>query len=181
MLLEGADSRIDAGFVHVSEIIALNSYAANSELCANRYSIHTAAFLFCSSFSERNVWMSVVLFKKYLYFLHYNTMPFCFSTQITHPRYGSPYPWPLNRILSYQKQWEVRRKMKAIGWAGKTLEQVRMKSELYFFTLFPFWFLFFFKFFNRHWRVVCFCNRCSEMYVLYFKLYQESGICLQQQ
>ncbi|KAM6200742.1 metaxin-2 isoform 2-T2 [Sarcoramphus papa] len=44
--------------------------------------------------------------------------------EITHPRYGSPYPWPLNRILSYQKQWEVRRKMKAIGWAGKTLEQV---------------------------------------------------------
>ncbi|XP_050825034.1 metaxin-2 [Gopherus flavomarginatus] len=44
--------------------------------------------------------------------------------EITHPRYGSPYPWPLNRILAYQKQWEVRRKMKAIGWAGKSLEQV---------------------------------------------------------
>uniref|UniRef100_A0A8C9FKS3 Metaxin 2 n=1 Tax=Pavo cristatus TaxID=9049 RepID=A0A8C9FKS3_PAVCR len=44
--------------------------------------------------------------------------------EITHPRYGSPYPWPLNRILSYQKQWEIRRKMKAIGWAGKSLEQV---------------------------------------------------------
>ncbi|OXB65848.1 hypothetical protein ASZ78_002767 [Callipepla squamata] len=44
--------------------------------------------------------------------------------EITHPRYGSPYPWPLNRILSYQKQWEIRRKMKAIGWAGKSLQQV---------------------------------------------------------
>ncbi|XP_048725558.1 metaxin-2 isoform X3 [Caretta caretta] len=44
--------------------------------------------------------------------------------EITHPRYGSPYPWPLNRILAYQKQWEIRRKMKAIGWAGKSLEQV---------------------------------------------------------
>uniref|UniRef100_A0A8B9QLN4 Metaxin-2 n=1 Tax=Apteryx owenii TaxID=8824 RepID=A0A8B9QLN4_APTOW len=44
--------------------------------------------------------------------------------EITHLRYGSPYPWPLNRILSYQKQWEIRRKMKAIGWAGKSLEQV---------------------------------------------------------
>uniref|UniRef100_A0A8D0GLC2 Metaxin-2 n=1 Tax=Sphenodon punctatus TaxID=8508 RepID=A0A8D0GLC2_SPHPU len=44
--------------------------------------------------------------------------------EITHPRYGSPYPWPLNRILAYQKQWEVRRKMKAIGWAGKSLDQV---------------------------------------------------------
>ncbi|XP_059559983.1 metaxin-2 isoform X3 [Myotis daubentonii] len=44
--------------------------------------------------------------------------------EITHARYGSPYPWPLNRILAYQKQWEVKRKMKAIGWGKKTLDQV---------------------------------------------------------
>uniref|UniRef100_A0A8C9RRW7 Metaxin-2 n=1 Tax=Scleropages formosus TaxID=113540 RepID=A0A8C9RRW7_SCLFO len=46
------------------------------------------------------------------------------AAQITRPRYSSPYPWPLNHILAYQKQWEVRRKMSAIGWAGKSLEQV---------------------------------------------------------
>uniref|UniRef100_A0A4W3IUR3 Metaxin-2 n=1 Tax=Callorhinchus milii TaxID=7868 RepID=A0A4W3IUR3_CALMI len=46
------------------------------------------------------------------------------SSKITRSRYGSPYPWPLNHILAYQKQWEIRRKMKAIGWAGKNLEQV---------------------------------------------------------
>lgn len=84
-------------------------------------------------------------------FLCYNAEPFCFSTQITHPRYGSPYPWPLNRILSYQKQWEVRRKMKAIGWAGKTLEQVSLKSEP-FVIFYP---VFLLIFFNRHWRVAC--------------------------
>lgn len=55
VLLEGADCRIDTGFVYVSEIIALNSYAANYGFCANSYSIHTTAFLFCSSLSERNV------------------------------------------------------------------------------------------------------------------------------
>ncbi|XP_016064097.1 PREDICTED: metaxin-2 isoform X2 [Miniopterus natalensis] len=43
--------------------------------------------------------------------------------EITLARYGSPYPWPLNRILAYQKQWEVKRKMKAIGWGNKTLDQ----------------------------------------------------------
>uniref|UniRef100_A0A8C5KF95 Metaxin 2 n=1 Tax=Jaculus jaculus TaxID=51337 RepID=A0A8C5KF95_JACJA len=43
--------------------------------------------------------------------------------EITHARYGSPYPWPLNHILAYQKQWEVKRKMKAIGWGNKTLDQ----------------------------------------------------------
>ncbi|XP_006000662.2 metaxin-2 [Latimeria chalumnae] len=70
--------------------------------------------------------------------------------EITRPRYGSPYPWPLNYILAYQKQWEVRRKMKAIGWAGKTIEQVyedvdqccqalsqRLGSQPYFFSRQP--------------------------------------------
>ncbi|XP_028662073.1 metaxin-2 [Erpetoichthys calabaricus] len=46
------------------------------------------------------------------------------AKQITVPRYSTPYPWPLNHILAYQKQWEVKRKMKAIGWAGKTIDQV---------------------------------------------------------
>ncbi|CAJ1066741.1 hypothetical protein NQD34_011008 [Xyrichtys novacula] len=46
------------------------------------------------------------------------------TAEITRPRYSSPYSWPLCSILSYQKQWEVRRKMNAIGWGGKSLEQV---------------------------------------------------------
>ncbi|KAJ8416894.1 hypothetical protein AAFF_G00327720 [Aldrovandia affinis] len=44
--------------------------------------------------------------------------------EITRLRYSSPYSWPLNHILAFQKQWEVRRKMNAIGWAGKSLAQV---------------------------------------------------------
>lgn len=141
MLLEGADCRIDAGFVYVSEIIALNSYTANGGFCTNSYSIHTNAFLFYS-FSERNVKILAVCSRGICIFLYCNTVPFCFLTKITHPRYGSPYPWPLNRILSYQKQWEVRRKMKAIGWAGKTLEQVSGKSEPHFSPCFHFDFFF---------------------------------------
>uniref|UniRef100_A0A672NSV3 Metaxin-2-like n=1 Tax=Sinocyclocheilus grahami TaxID=75366 RepID=A0A672NSV3_SINGR len=46
------------------------------------------------------------------------------TAEISRPRYSSPYSWPLNHILAYQKQWEVRRKMNAIGWSGKNLEQV---------------------------------------------------------
>uniref|UniRef100_A0A3Q2YJW7 Metaxin 2 n=1 Tax=Hippocampus comes TaxID=109280 RepID=A0A3Q2YJW7_HIPCM len=46
------------------------------------------------------------------------------AAEITRPRYSSPYSWPLSTILAYQKQWEVRRKMNAIGWGGKNLEQV---------------------------------------------------------
>uniref|UniRef100_A0A8C6S9L8 Metaxin 2 n=1 Tax=Neogobius melanostomus TaxID=47308 RepID=A0A8C6S9L8_9GOBI len=46
------------------------------------------------------------------------------AAEITRPRYSSPYSWPLCKILAYQKQWEVRRKINAIGWGGKSLEQV---------------------------------------------------------
>lgn len=46
------------------------------------------------------------------------------AAEISRPRYSSPYSWPLNHILAYQKQWEVRKKMAAIGWASKNVEQV---------------------------------------------------------
>uniref|UniRef100_A0A8C5KLB3 Metaxin 2 n=1 Tax=Jaculus jaculus TaxID=51337 RepID=A0A8C5KLB3_JACJA len=57
--------------------------------------------------------------------------------EITHARYGSPYPWPLNHILAYQKQWEVKRKMKAIGWGNKTLDQVSLMYLPFYFCLRP--------------------------------------------
>ncbi|XP_037655477.1 metaxin-2-like [Choloepus didactylus] len=70
--------------------------------------------------------------------------------KITHARYGSPYPWPLDHILAYQKQSEVKQKMKAIGWGNKTLDQVledvdqccqalsqRPGTQLYFFNKQP--------------------------------------------
>ncbi|KAG7466859.1 hypothetical protein MATL_G00146770 [Megalops atlanticus] len=72
------------------------------------------------------------------------------AAEVSRPRYSSPYSWPLNHILAYQKQWEVRRKMNAIGWAGKTLEQVyedvnqccqalsqRLGTQPYFFNKHP--------------------------------------------
>ncbi|TMS04216.1 Metaxin-2 [Larimichthys crocea] len=37
------------------------------------------------------------------------------AAEISRPRYSSPYSWPLSNILAYQKQWEVRRKMNAVG------------------------------------------------------------------
>lgn len=109
-------------------------------------------------------------------FFYGNTVPFHFQTKITHPRYGSPYPWPLNRILSYQKQWEVRRKMKAIGWAGKTLDQVSMKSDCYFFTMLVWFILFILLFYCfvlfilfKVWR-----NRCTKK--IYSVLKTLSGV-----
>ncbi|XP_062820239.1 metaxin-2 isoform X3 [Anolis carolinensis] len=70
--------------------------------------------------------------------------------EITYPRYGCPYPWPLNHVLAYQKQWEIRRKMKALGWGNKSVDQVledvdqccqalsqRLGTQLYFFNKRP--------------------------------------------
>ena len=44
--------------------------------------------------------------------------------EISRPRYGSPYPWPLNHILAFRKQFEVKNHLKAVGWYNKTLDQV---------------------------------------------------------
>uniref|UniRef100_A0A4X2K9G4 Mitochondrial outer membrane transport complex Sam37/metaxin N-terminal domain-containing protein n=1 Tax=Vombatus ursinus TaxID=29139 RepID=A0A4X2K9G4_VOMUR len=44
--------------------------------------------------------------------------------EITHSPYRFPCSWPLNHVLAYQKQWEVKGKMKAIGWGDKTLDPV---------------------------------------------------------
>ncbi|XP_033230739.1 metaxin-2 isoform X3 [Belonocnema kinseyi] len=45
-------------------------------------------------------------------------------SNITKPRYGSVYPWPLNHILSWQKQSQVTKKLKVLGWHNKTLSEV---------------------------------------------------------
>ena len=44
--------------------------------------------------------------------------------EISRPRYGSPFPWPLNHILAYRKQFDVKNHLKAVGWFNKTLDQV---------------------------------------------------------
>ncbi|XP_051169931.1 metaxin-2-like isoform X2 [Leptopilina boulardi] len=65
---------------------------------------------------------------------------------ITKPRYGSVYPWPLNYILNWQKQSQVIKKLKVLGWYNKTLDEVldevknccdalseRLENKTYFF------------------------------------------------
>lgn len=42
----------------------------------------------------------------------------------TRPRYGSVHPWPLNRILPWMKQQEVKAKLTANGWMNKSEESV---------------------------------------------------------
>ncbi|KAI1280853.1 Metaxin-2 [Halotydeus destructor] len=49
--------------------------------------------------------------------------------EVTYPRYTSAFPWPLDRILCWQKQRAVKKKLECIGWAEKTYEQVLSEVE----------------------------------------------------
>ncbi len=46
------------------------------------------------------------------------------SEAIAKPRYGSPYPWPLQILLPWIKQREMKRYLKVQEWADKNVEQV---------------------------------------------------------
>lgn len=44
--------------------------------------------------------------------------------EVTKPRHGSVYPWPLNHFLNWQKKKEVVKKLSILSWYNKTIEQV---------------------------------------------------------
>ena len=44
--------------------------------------------------------------------------------EVTCPRYGSVYSWPLNTLLTWRKQKQVTKKLSALGWITKTLDEV---------------------------------------------------------
>ncbi|XP_015111639.1 metaxin-2 isoform X2 [Diachasma alloeum] len=43
---------------------------------------------------------------------------------VTKPRHGSVYPWPLNHILNWQKQRQITKKLKVLGLYNKSLEEI---------------------------------------------------------
>lgn len=49
--------------------------------------------------------------------------------EITCVRNGSYYPWPLNVIQNYTKRNQIIRKLKALDWYSKTLEDVYLEVE----------------------------------------------------
>ena len=61
----------------------------------------------------------IYLFQLYITWIEQTTYD-----EVTKPRYGSVYPWPINKILTYQKRQIVTRRLKVLGWKHKTLEEV---------------------------------------------------------
>ena len=50
-------------------------------------------------------------------------------SEVTKPRYGSVYPWPLNHVLTWQKKNQVYKRLSALGWTSKSLEEVYQEVE----------------------------------------------------
>ena len=48
---------------------------------------------------------------------------------VTRPRYGSVYPWPLNWLLTRIKRNQVMKKLSALGWTKKSLQDVYNEVE----------------------------------------------------
>lgn len=50
-------------------------------------------------------------------------------TEVTKPRNGSVYPWPLNHIQNWSKRRDVIKRLKLFGWYGKKLIEVYQEVE----------------------------------------------------
>jgi len=49
--------------------------------------------------------------------------------EVTAPRYGSPHPWPLSKLLPVARQRKVARRLQHLGWADKPLGAVYGEVE----------------------------------------------------
>merc|ERR1712079_119304 len=49
--------------------------------------------------------------------------------EVTKPRHGSVHPWPLNSVLNWQKRSGVVKRLSALGWTSKSVEDVYTEIE----------------------------------------------------
>ncbi|KAK2180056.1 hypothetical protein NP493_460g04025 [Ridgeia piscesae] len=74
--------------------------------------------------AEMRAYMALVdsvLINAELYFTWYDKVIW---KEVTKPRHGALYSWPLNILLPLKKQFEVNRMLSSIGWTRKTFPEV---------------------------------------------------------
>lgn len=49
--------------------------------------------------------------------------------EVTRPRHGSVYPWPLSAVLNWQKGRQAVGRLAAMGWNKKTIDEVGQKRK----------------------------------------------------
>lgn len=68
-----------------------------------------------------NVFLSAEM---YISWCHQETL-----RKVTQPRYSFPYPWPLDKILFWNKKRSVRNQLKSLEWLDKSIEDVLEEVE----------------------------------------------------
>lgn len=63
--------------------------------------------------------LKIIIFQLYISWLDETVY-----SDVTYPRYGSVYPWPLNIFLTKRKQNQITKKLAALGWLNKGIEEV---------------------------------------------------------
>ena len=49
--------------------------------------------------------------------------------EVTQPRHGSVHPWPLSLVLNWQKRSAVTKRLGALGWTSKSMDDVYSEIE----------------------------------------------------
>merc|ERR1719394_1577035 len=52
------------------------------------------------------------------------------ANEVTKPRYGCSYSWPLRWLIPYNKQREIRARLRTNDWADKTMEEVSSEIKV---------------------------------------------------
>ncbi|XP_043280264.1 metaxin-2-like isoform X2 [Venturia canescens] len=50
--------------------------------------------------------------------------------EVTKKRHGSVYPWPLNHIINWERERQITKRLKVLGWANKTLDEVYAEVKM---------------------------------------------------
>ncbi|XP_071496229.1 metaxin-2-like [Diadema antillarum] len=106
-----AGSQIISEFDPIVEFLSMKGVSLSEELSGGQK-------------SEMKAYMALSINRLYLaeLFLAWNVKKT--ADEVTKPRYGSPYPWPLDVILPFLKQREIMAYLKAQSWHDFLPEQV---------------------------------------------------------
>ncbi|CAH2015419.1 unnamed protein product, partial [Acanthoscelides obtectus] len=86
-------------------------------------------------FQKWKTWYAEIFFRKRNIHIQsrtqgqrWSSLDNCCSKDVS-VRHGSVYPWPLNHIQNWEKRSQVIKKLKALDWYNKTLEDVFSEVE----------------------------------------------------
>ncbi|XP_053996970.1 metaxin-2-like [Hylaeus anthracinus] len=143
MLPSGREPFIKCGAFYISEFDSIVSFIRNKGISLSNHLSPIGKADMRAYTVVNNIFVNAEL---YICWIDEITL-----NEVTKPRHGSVYPWPLNYFLNWQGRKEIIKKLKVHGWYNKTLEDVyseikmccgalskRLKGNEYFFGKKPY-------------------------------------------